>query len=134
MNMKRTGFVFLSLFILGGFSVLNGQEEQPKKIAVASEGKTVDSRVGSQGARCSWLLFFDEKGEIAETLENPDRETRGDAGIKCAGLLADRRITIFVAGHVGDKFAAALESKNISFVSFSGTVKEAIVHVLEDPD
>jgi predicted Fe-Mo cluster-binding NifX family protein len=124
--------IFSIMFILGGFAALSGQDERPTKIAIASEGETMESQVGSQAARCPWFLFFDEKGELTETIENPHREEKGGAGIKCAKLLADNDITIFVAGFVGDKMADALEQHNITFISFSGTVEEAIAHVLKD--
>lgn len=124
--------IFSIVFIFGGFAALSGQDERPTKIAIASEGETMESQVGNQAARCPWLLFFDEKGELTETMENPHREERGGAGIKCAKLLADNDITLFVAGFVGDKMADALEQHNITFISFSGTVEEAIAHVLKD--
>lgn len=130
MKMTRTGFVFLGLVIIGGLFLLEGQEEKTKKIAVASEGEMIDSQVGSQGARGSWLLFFDEKGQLTEALENPYQQRRGDAGLKCTELLAERGVTVFVAGNIGDKMAEALESEDIVFIAFSGTVKEAIAHVI----
>jgi predicted Fe-Mo cluster-binding NifX family protein len=132
MKKKSAIWVLSIIFILGGVLALNGQDERPAKIAIASEGETLKSQVGSQGARCPWLLFFDEKGELTETLENPHREERGGAGIGCAKLLADNDVTIFVAGFVGNKMAGALEQHNITFISFSGSVKEAIAHVLKN--
>jgi len=128
----KTGLIFLSLFILGGLLILWGQEEQPKIIAIASDGETIDSQVGTQGARCSWFLFFDQKGQLTEALENPYQQADREAGLKCTELLADHEVTIFVAGKIGDKMAEALERKNIDFVAFSGTVKDAIKHVLEE--
>jgi predicted Fe-Mo cluster-binding NifX family protein len=131
MELRNASLILISLFILGGLCSVEGQDAQKKKIAVASEGETADSRVSSQGARCPWLLFFDEDGKLAEALENPYRETRGGAGTECAGLLAEHSATHFIAVHIGDKMAAALEDRNIAFVSFSGTVKDAVAHILE---
>ena len=128
----KSGFVFLSILFLGALLILSGQEEQPKKIAIASDGETIDSQVVNQGARCQWLLFFDEKGQLTEALENPYQQASREAGIKCTELLSDHEVTIFVAGNIGDKMAAALERKNIDFIAFSGTVKDAIKHVLEE--
>ena len=124
-------WVFAVILILGGFITLGGQEEKPTKIAVASEGETMESQVGSQGARCPWFLFFDGEGELTETLENPYKEKRGGAGTSCAKLLSDNDVTIFVAGFVGEKMAGALEQYDITFISFSGTVKDAVAHVLD---
>jgi len=128
----KTGLIFLSLFILGGFLILWGQEEQPKKVAIASDGETIDSQVGSQGARCSWFLFFDQNGQLTKALENPYQQADREAGVRCAELLADHGVTIFVAGNIGDKMAEVLERENIDFIAFSGTVKDAIKHVLEE--
>jgi predicted Fe-Mo cluster-binding NifX family protein len=127
----RSGFFFVVLSILGGLLVLVGQEEQPKKIAIASEGETIDSQVGRQGARCPWLLFFDEDGQFKEALENPYQQKRGRAGVGCAGLLSEKGVGIFVAGNIGDKMADALDSEDIVFIPFSGSVKDAIAHVLD---
>ena len=131
MTMKKAGHIFLALIILGGWIRLNGQEQQPVKIAVASEGEAVDSQVTNQGPRCSWFLLFDENGELKEALENPYREQKGGAGVASADFLADKGVTVFVAGQVGSKMAAALENYGIVFVAFSGSVKNAVVHVLE---
>lgn len=128
----KTGLIFLNLFILGGLLILKGQEEQPKIIAIASDGEQIDSQVGSQGARCSWFLIFDQNGQLTEALENPYQQADRKAGVRCAELLADHGVTIFVAGNIGDKMGEALEGKNIDFIAFSGTVKDAIKQVLEE--
>jgi predicted Fe-Mo cluster-binding NifX family protein len=128
----RIGFISLSVFVLGWLLALGIQGKEPIVIAIASDGETLDSQVGDKAARCRWLLFFDEEGKLTETLENPYRDERGGAGTSCAELLADNKVTIFVAGFVGNKMASALERSKITFVSFTGTVKDAIAHVLED--
>lgn len=131
MKIKKIGFVFLSLIILGGFLILQANlREKPVKIAVASEGETTDSQVGSLGARCSWFLFFDQEGTLKNTMENPYKQT-SEAGIKCAEFLEDRDVTIFIAGKIGEKMSEALESKGISFISFSGTVDDAVAQALK---
>jgi predicted Fe-Mo cluster-binding NifX family protein len=129
----RAVFIVLSVFILGGLLIVGVQGKEQTKIAVASDGETIDSQVGKKAARCRWLLFFDDEGKLTETLENPYRDERGGAGTRCAKLLAENKITIFVVGFIGNKMAAALERSNITFVSFTGTVKEAVAHVLENP-
>lgn len=127
-----TALVFFVICIVGGFLSLRGQEELQKKIAIASDGETVDSKVVNQGARCHWILFFDEKGQLTEALENPYQQANREAGIKCTALLKDNNVTIFVAGNIGDKMAAALERSNIAFIAFTGSVEDAIKHVLEN--
>jgi predicted Fe-Mo cluster-binding NifX family protein len=132
--MKKTmaGLIFMTIFILGTVPTLIGRADQPKKIAIASDGETMDSQVGKQGARCRWLLFFDEDGELTETLENPYWQQRGSAGINCAELLADKKVTVFIATNIGNKMAAVLDEKDITFISHSGTIEEALKEVLEE--
>ncbi|MGM0465926.1 MAG: NifB/NifX family molybdenum-iron cluster-binding protein [Acidobacteriota bacterium] len=40
-------------------------------------------------------------------------------------------VTIFVAGRIGGKMSEALESKGIDFISFSGTVEDAVTQALK---
>ena len=131
--MKKHGivYIFILVFILGALPILGEKGDRPKKIAIASDGETMDSQVGRQGARCQWLLFFDEDGELTETLENPYWQQRGSAGINCAELLADKKVTVFVARNIGNKMAAVLDESDITFISHSGTVEEALKDVLE---
>lgn len=131
MNKAILGFIFFFILVLGGFFILRGQEDRPKKIAIASDGDTIDSNVANQGARCQWLLFFDDKGQLTETRENPYQEANREAGIKCAALLKENEVTVFVAGSIGNKMAEALEKNDIAFLAFSGSVEDAIKHVLE---
>lgn len=132
--MKKTGIILIFLFVLlmGNSLILMGQEERLEKIAIAADRDTIESRVENQGARCIWFLFFDEKGMLIEALENPYKQEKGGAGISSANFLAQKEITIFVAGNVGDKMRSALESNEITFIAFSGSVKDAITHVLEE--
>jgi predicted Fe-Mo cluster-binding NifX family protein len=128
-----TSILIFGLFFGGGFQYLQGQEETPLKIAVASSGKTRDAQVADQAARCPWLLFFDEEGQLLEVLENPYQQAGGGAGLKCIELLTDRKVSVFAAGRVGNKMAGALEQNGITFVAFRGTVEDAVRHILKDP-
>jgi len=100
------------------------------KIAVSSDGGTIDSQVSNLGARCPWFLFFDEQGSLTNTLENSYQNQRG-AGVKCAEFLKNHNVTVFVAGNVGPKMGEALESMGITFIPFSGSVKEGVNQVLK---
>jgi len=130
-KIKKAGLIFLSLIILGGFLILHANAgAKPIKIAVASEGETMDSQVGELGARCSWFLFFDQDGALKNTLENPHMQET-EAGLKCAQFLEDHDVTIFVAGKIGEKMGEALESRGIDFISFSGTVEDAVIQAMK---
>jgi len=133
---KKSGIVIIlfSLLASGGQAIHPAQRDRPLIIAVAADGDTVDAEVGGQGARSDWFFFFDEQGMLIETLENPFKQERGGAGIDCAELLAEKGATVFMAGNIGHKMSSALESDGIAFISFSGTVKEAVSHALKESD
>jgi len=125
MKIKKAGFVLIILSILGLFFILNANEEAEIKIAVSSEGETLDSQVSVMAGRCAYYLFFDKEGNLKNTMENPYQKA-SQAGIKCAQFLKEHAITILIAGEVGDKMREALENYNISFIPFSGTVNDAV--------
>lgn len=127
----NTKILIFCLLLTAAFFITNGQENKPQKIAIAADGEKMDSKVEFQGGRPQWLMFFDDNGEFIEALENPFYQEQSQAGVKCAELLEEKNITIYVAGNIGNKMAAVLEDFDITFVTFTGTVEEAITHVLE---
>ena len=129
--MRNLGIQFLVWVFFFSIPLFGGPSDPPMKIAVAAKGKTVDAQVESQGARCAWFLFFDEKGNLTEVIENPNKEKRGQAGVKCAELMAEKQVTVFVAGNAGGRLADALESAGIQFFAFIGAVKDAVTAVLK---
>ena len=131
MKKINTKFLIVYLSISATLFILNDQITKIEKIAIAADGEKTESRVEFQGGRAQWLILFDEKGGFLESLENPFYQERSQAGVKCAEFLEEKNITIFVAGNIGNKMAAVLEDFEIVFVSFTGTVDEAITHVLE---
>jgi len=122
------GILFLVAFVAAPIS--GATEEPPLKIAVACDGDTLDARVAGKGARGGYLQFFNESGELLETIENPYYEQAGSAGVSCAYLIAEKGATVFVAGMVGSKMEGALDANEIAFKAFEGTVKEAVEFVL----
>ena len=131
MKKINTKILIVCLCFTASLFILYGQENKSEKIAIAADGKKMESKVELQGGRAQWLMFFDEKGKLIESLENPFYQAQSQAGVQCAGFLAEKNITIFVAGNMGNKMAEALEDYEIAFISFTGTVEEAIAHVLE---
>jgi predicted Fe-Mo cluster-binding NifX family protein len=113
-----------------GFIMAADAEQGPTRLAVAADGKTLDSAVGGKGARCRYFIFFDAKGELEKAIANPHRDASRSAGPACAGLLEEHDVTVFVAGDVGRKMARALKSKKIRHVVFEGSVQDAVEHVL----
>ena len=122
----------LSLGLLLFSPIASGQEQKTVKIAIASDGETTDSPVGGKAARCKYFLIFDEEGQLTEVLENPHGNAPGGAGPKTADFLAQKGVTLLVAGNIGRKMIAALETKKIAHVEFTGTVEDGLRHALKE--
>jgi predicted Fe-Mo cluster-binding NifX family protein len=106
-------------------------QERTDKIAIASEGKTIESSVGGKAARSKHFLLFDKEGQLTDVLENPCRNESSGAGSMTADFLAEKDVTLLVAGNIGHKMIAALQTKKIAHLQFSGTVKNALERALE---
>ena len=105
--------------------------EEKVIIAVASDGETLDAAVSPLAARGPYFLFIDSEGKLLEALENPYKNTRSSAGVSVANFLAEKNVTIVIAGNFGNKMIDALKAKEITHVEFEGIVEEAIKKILE---
>ena len=100
-------------------------------IAAASDGEILNSAVSRLAARSPYLLIIDSKGKLVEVIENPYKESRGSAGVSVAALLAEKNVTIVIAGNFGSKMKDALEAREITSLEFEGSVKDGINKVLK---
>ncbi len=103
-------------------------------IAVASEGETLDAAVSHLAARAPYFLIVDGTGNLREAAENPYKDIRGGAGVSAANFLAEKNVTIVVAGNFGNKMIDALKAQEITYVKFEGTVADAVDKVLKQDE
>ena len=106
--------------------------EEKVVIAVASDGETLKAAVSDVAARCPYFLIVDNKGTLLEAVENPYKDNKGSAGAAAANFLAEKNVTIVIAGNFGNKMKDALETNEIAFFEFEGIVEDAIQKVLEE--
>jgi len=95
------------------------------KIAVASEGKNLDSEISGQGGRAPFYLVFENK-KLVETIKNPFATGGGGAGFSVAYMLAEKKVGLVVAGKIGGNMVSALNEKGIEFREGGGKVLEAV--------
>ena len=105
--------------------------EEKVVIAVASDGETLKAAVSHLAARCPYFLLVDSEGIVMKAVENPYKDTRGGAGVSAANFLAEKNVTIVIAGNFGTKMKDVLKEKEISCFEFEGIVEEAIKKILE---
>ena len=128
--MKRLFFISLAIFFLCAVMV-NAAELEKIKIAVASSDKTAKASVSNEAAKCPYYLIFDSEGKLTEVIDNPYGDASGGAGPSVANFLAQRGVTIIIAGNFGSKMINTLESKGIAHFEFKGSVNDAVKRTLE---
>ena len=84
------------------------------KIAIASEGKKLNSKVSLRGGRAPYYLIFEDKNLI-ETIKNPFAKGSGGAGFSVAHMLAEKKAELVIAGKVGRNMESALKDNGIKF-------------------
>lgn len=96
------------------------------KIAVASEGESVESEISERAGRAPYYLIFEDK-ELIETIKNPFAVGSGGAGFSVAHMLSEKKINLVIAGKIGVNMKSALSEKGIeSREEDSKKVKEVI--------
>jgi len=119
----------VSLMILFVVTAL-ASAAQKEKIAVAANDKTPSAAVSKQAGLAPFFLFFDEKGKMTETMENPFKDKEG-AGKSVAEWLKNKGATVVVAEGFGGQIVEVMKGKGIKAVSFKGSAEEAVKKVLQ---
>lgn len=102
-------------------------EKNKMKIAISSEGTTLDSKMDPRFGRCAYFLLVDEDtGEILPVV-NPAANAMGGAGPQAAQNLSDKGVAVVITGNLGPNAARSLDALGIKAYRFdAGTVKDAL--------
>jgi len=101
------------------------------RIAVAADGKTTAAQVSAVAARSPYFLIVDTTGTLLEAVDNPYHDAAKRAGSAVVAFLAQRSVTVVVAGEFGKNMIQAMKAGGIVYVAFRGSVDAAIKKVLE---
>jgi len=97
------------------------------KICVTSEGNSLDSKVDPRFGRSQYFIIVDTDTLQFESIQNPNIEIMGGAGIQSAQLVASKQIKAVLTGNVGPNAFQTLQAAGIDiFTGASGTVRETI--------
>ena len=97
------------------------------KIAIASEGKTLDSAVNQTFGRTQYFIVVDSDTMDFQVIDNSAASAQGGAGIKAAQAIVDSGADIVIAMHCGQNAADVLKSANISIMrAVPGSISELI--------
>lgn len=97
------------------------------KIAIPSEGKTLDSNVNISFGRTEYFIAIDSESLEFEVIENGAVSSQGGAGIKAAQTLVDKNVEIVITYHCGQNAADVLKSADIKILkALNGTIKDMV--------
>lgn len=126
--MKKIGLTVLSMVFLLTSLVYAADQV---KIAVAAEGKGTSSKVSGVAARAPYFLIFDGSGKFLEAVDNPYKTAKRGAGTSVVPFLAQKGVTMVVAGEFGENMIQAMKGKGMEYLEFKGSAEEALKKVLE---
>ena len=127
--MKKTLFsTSVVLFLLPVMAY--AAQKDTVKIAVASNSKDPASSISSKAGKCPYYLIFDSTGQLIEVVENPYKDAQSGAGQQTADFLADKGVTIVIAGNFGDKMIGAMRSNGTDYLKSQGVAHDAVKKVL----
>ena len=97
------------------------------KIAITSEGRTLDSAVDPRFGRCGYFLIIDTDTDKVEALQNPGTQQTGGAGIQAGQLMASKGVEVVLTGNMGPNAFQVIQSAGIKVVTgVSGKISEAL--------
>lgn len=83
------------------------------KIAISTEGKTVDSVLDKRFGRCDYFQIHNtENGEV-KVIENEGKISSGGAGIAASQQLLDEGIDVIITGNLGPNAFKIINKANI---------------------
>jgi len=104
------------------------------KIAIASQGKSLESKVSDFFGRCPFFVIVEiEDGKVAkfEAIENPSAKQLGGAGISAAKTVAEKADAV-IAKNIGPRALSILQQFNMEiYLAEAETVQENVEKFLE---
>ena len=102
------------------------------KIGVSALGDSCDAEVSPQFARCPYFVIVDSKTRACEAFDNTAKEASHGAGPMAVRALADRDVSVALAGKIGPNAERALAAAGIEFGQAQGKISDAVEAYLRD--
>jgi len=125
--MKVVSAVLVVLLLLVGVAFA----EQNWKICVATQEKSPNAAVSDKAALAPFFLFFDEKGNFVEAIDNPFKEKKLEAGKLLVDFLAQKGTTAIIGTDYCGDIIGIFKNKGVIAYNFEGSASEAAVKVAQ---
>lgn len=102
------------------------------KIAISSQGTSLEAQVDSQFGRCQYFLIVDSATEAFEILVNEAATASGGAGVQAAQMVVNSGVEAVITGNLGPKATDILQASGIkTYLGVSGTIRQALKQLNE---
>ncbi|QSZ26988.1 NifB/NifX family molybdenum-iron cluster-binding protein [Aceticella autotrophica] len=99
------------------------------KIAVSSEGSSIDSKMDTRFGRAEYFIIVDNKTMEYEAIKNSAAAKSGGAGTEAAQQLVNKGVEAVISSNVGPNAMDVLVAANIPAYKASNlSIKEAVEH------
>jgi len=97
------------------------------KVAISSTGQTLTSQVDPRFGRSPYFILINPETKQFETIENPNVNAMGGAGIQTAQLVANNGVEVVLTGSCGPNAYQILQAAGVKVITgVVGTVEEAV--------
>lgn len=98
------------------------------KIAIPSNGTTLDAAVDPRFRRCKYFVFVDADTGTFEGIENTQRRNAAQgAGIQAAQTVVNHGAEAVITGHCGPKAFRALTAAGVKiYLGAEGTIRDIV--------
>jgi len=97
------------------------------KVAITSQGDSLDAQVDLRFGRCPYFIIVDLEGRKIEAVPNSASGAMGGAGPQAAQTIVDKGVEAVITGNVGPNAFQTLKAANIKIYQGAfGTVKETL--------
>jgi predicted Fe-Mo cluster-binding NifX family protein len=97
------------------------------KILIASKGWYLSDALGGDFGRCSWFIVYDTDTHDYDSIENPNADATGGAGIQTARLAVSEKVKAILSCNFGPNAFKTIKAEGIKmYKTERKTVAEAI--------
>lgn len=103
------------------------------KIAVSSQGNSLQAEVDPRFGRAKYFVIFDTQTKQHQILKNQAVDADSGAGVQSAQLIVDQNVEAVLTGRVGPKALRGLEAGQVKiYDGLSGEVEHVIEKFLAE--
>jgi predicted Fe-Mo cluster-binding NifX family protein len=115
------------IWALLGTRGINGKVIDYNKVAVPSEGSTIDSVMSKYFGKAPCYIVYDTKKKGYWTVQNPFYNKKHARGLRVSAMLVNKGVGTTVSPNIGPEPARYFNNNNVKmYIGASGTVRDAI--------